>query len=69
MFFAHFEKGKEKIQDKKKGEQEKEANTKSKSSKYAYYKKKGHCKAECKKMKYDLKKKSTEILVKVVRAE
>ena len=69
VFFAHFGKRKEKIQDKKKDEQEKEANTKSKSGKYVYYKKKGYCKAECKKIKYDLEKKSAKILVKVARVE
>ena len=77
-FVAYLGKGKGKAQDKGKGEQGKGADRKPKLGKYAYYKKKSHYEAECRKIKYDLeekskggsKKKSAEALhAKVARAE
>jgi len=77
-FITHLGKRKGKAQDKGKRGQEKGADGKPKLNKYAYCKKKGHYKAECRKMKHDLeekgegrsKKKSTEALhAKVARAE
>ena len=77
-FVAHLGKGKGKVQDKGKGGQGKGADGKPKLGKCAYCKKKGHYKAECRKMKHDLEekdeggseKKSTEALrVKVARAK
>jgi len=77
-FVAHLGKGKGKEQDKGKGGQGKGADGKPKLDKCAYCKKKGHYKAECRKMKCDLKKKgeggsekkSAEALcMKVARAE
>ena len=77
-FVAHLRKGKGKAQDKEKGEQGKGADKKPKLGKCAYCKKKGHYKAECRKIKYDLeekgkgrfKKKPAETLhTKVARAE
>jgi len=77
-FVAHLGKEKGKAQDKGKGGQGKGADRKPKLGKCAYCKKKGHYKAECRKMKCDLEekgeggseKKSAETLhVKVARAE
>jgi len=77
-FVTHLEKGKEKAQDKGKRGQGKGADGKPKLGKCAYCKKKGHYKAECRKMKHDLEekgedgsgKKSAEALhAKVARAE
>ena len=56
-FVAHLGKGKGKVQDKEKGGQGKGADGKPKLGKCAYCKKKGHYKAECRKMKHDLKEK------------
>ena len=77
-FVAHLGKGKGKAQNKGKRRQRKGADGKPKLGKYAYCKKKDHYKAECRKMKRDLKekdeggseKKSAEALrMKVARAE
>ena len=77
-FVAYLGKGKGKAQDKEKEGQEKGADEKPKLSKCIYCKKKGHYKAECRKMKHDLKekdedgseKKSAKALhAKVARAE
>ena len=77
-FIVHLRKRKEKAQDKGKGKRGKGADGKPKLGKYAYCKKKDHYKAECRKMKRDLKekdeggseKKSAEALrMKVARAE
>jgi len=77
-FVAHLGKGKGKTQDKGKGGQGKGADRKPKLGKCAYCKKKGHYKAEYRKMKRDLEekgeggseKKSAEALcAKVARAE
>jgi len=77
-FITHLRKGKGKTQDKEKGGQGKETDGKPKSGKCTYCKKKGHYKAECRKMKHDLEekdkgrseKKLAEVLhAKVVRAE
>jgi len=51
MFITHLGKEKGKIQDKEQREQKKGGNTKSKSSKCAYCKKKGYYKAKCRKIK------------------
>ena len=77
-FVAHLGKEKGKVQDKGKGGQGKGADGKPKLGKCVYCKKKDHYKAECRKMKHNLKKKgegrsekkSAEALhVKVARAE
>ena len=72
-FVAHLGKEKEKTQDKGKGGQGKEADGKPKLDKCAYCKKKGHYKAECKKIKHDLEKKdkggSEKKSAKVLRAK
>ena len=77
-FVAHLGKGKGKAQDKEKEGQGKGADGKPKLGKCAYCKKKGHYKAEYRKIKYDLeekgkgrfKKKPAEALyTKVARAE
>ena len=57
MFITYLGKKKGKIQDKEQREQKKADNTKLKSSKCAYCKKKGYYKAKYRKMKCDLKKK------------
>ena len=56
-FVTHLRKGKGKAQDKEKRGQGKGADGKPKSGKCIYCKKKGHYKAKCRKMKYDLEKK------------
>ena len=57
MFITYLGKKKGKIQDKEQREQKKADNTKLKSSKCAYCKKKGYYKAKYRKMKCDLKEK------------
>ena len=77
-FVAHLGKGKEKAQDKGKRGQGKGADGKPKLGKCAYCKKKGHYKAECRKIKHDLEEKGEDgsekkfaeaLHAKVVRAE
>ena len=77
-FVAYLGKRKGKTQDKEKGRQGKGVDGKPKLGKYVYCKKKGHYKAECRKMKYNLKEKDEDgsekksakaLCAKVARAE